>query len=97
MVLPSAQLHDETAALAPLVVVEILSPSTRRVDLELKRACYAAARCPSYWVVDPQVPSLTAWVLREGEYVGTVQVRGDDQFTTQQPYRVGLRPSQLVD
>ncbi|MGH9188929.1 MAG: Uma2 family endonuclease, partial [Acidimicrobiales bacterium] len=34
----------------PLLVVEIQSPSTRLIDLNLKRAAYATAGVPSYWL-----------------------------------------------
>jgi len=37
----------------PLLAVEILSPSTRRFDLTVKRSRYESAGVPSYWVVDP--------------------------------------------
>ena len=61
---------------APLLAVEVLSPSTRRVDVTLKRARYEAAGCPSYWVLDPDHPSLTAWNLQDG-YVEVAHVEGD--------------------
>lgn len=52
---------------APLLVVEILSPSTRLYDLNLKKARYEEAGCPSWWVIDPgsadRAPSITAWEL----------------------------------
>jgi len=48
---------------APLLAVEVLSPSTRRVDLTLKLSRYESAGCPSYWVVDPDPPALRAWEL----------------------------------
>jgi Uma2 family endonuclease len=51
---------------APVLAVEVLSSSTRRIDVSLKRARYEAAGCPSYLVVDPDRPSLTARVLQEG-------------------------------
>ena len=38
---------------APLLVVEVLSPSTRTVDLVLKRRVLEEAGVPSYWLVDP--------------------------------------------
>ena len=49
---------------APLLAVEILSPSTRRLELTLKRDLYAEAGTAAYWVLDPQVPSITSWTLR---------------------------------
>ncbi len=36
----------------PLLVVEVVSPSTRRLDLEVKPQEYAQAGVPEYWVVD---------------------------------------------
>jgi Uma2 family endonuclease len=54
---------------APDLVVEILSPSTRRRDTGIKRRRFAAARIPHYWVVDPRLRTLTPYRLEEGEYV----------------------------
>jgi Uma2 family endonuclease len=52
----------------PVLVVEVLSPSTRDIDLTLKKARYERAGCAHYWVVDPDGPALTAWDLRDGHY-----------------------------
>ena len=38
---------------APDLVLEVLSPSNRDVDLELKRPAYRAAGIPEIWLVDP--------------------------------------------
>ena len=38
---------------APDLIVEVLSPSTRRVDLGEKRDEYAAIGVRAYWCVDP--------------------------------------------
>lgn len=45
----------------PDLVVEVLSPSTRRVDLGDKRAEYAAIGVATYWCIDPE--SRAAWVF----------------------------------
>ena len=82
---------------APLLAVEVLSPSTRRVDLTLKRDRYAAAGCQSYWVVDPDGPAMTAWDLRGGRYVEVAHVSGDEQFTASAPYDVLITPVHLLD
>ena len=53
----------------PLLAVEVLSPSSRRIDRLLKHGRYAAAGVQHYWVVDPDGPSLTAWALgADGSY-----------------------------
>ena len=82
---------------APLLAVEILSPSTRRVDLTLKRSRFEAAGCPSYWVVDPDEPSVTVWQLQGEEYVEVARVVGDEQLDVDLPYPVRLRPADLLD
>ncbi|MGN6130186.1 MAG: Uma2 family endonuclease [Nocardioidaceae bacterium] len=80
---------------APLLAVEVLSPSTRHVDLTLKRARLEAAGCPSYWVVDPDGPSVTVWELEEGRYVERATVVGDQCVDLSQPYPLTFRPSEL--
>ncbi len=55
----------------PLLVVEVLSPSTRRTDLLLKKDIYRELGVPSYWLVDPVAHVLTVLALRDGDYVET--------------------------
>ncbi len=38
----------------PDLVVEILSPNTRKIDSDLKLKLYARFRIPEYWIVDPK-------------------------------------------
>ncbi len=52
----------------PDLVVEILSPSTRRRDMGLKLRRYAASRVPHYWTLDPRRQTLAARRLVNGEY-----------------------------
>jgi Uma2 family endonuclease len=88
---------DRGLPTAPLVAIEVLSASTRRIDLMLKRSRYEAAGCPSYWVIDPDEPSLTAWQLRGGEYVEVAHVVGDQEFEAVTPYPVRIIPARLVE
>lgn len=53
---------------APDLVVEILSPGTRRRDLGVKRALYARFRVPEYWIVDPGARIVTGLTIAEGGY-----------------------------
>jgi len=82
---------------APLLAVEVLSPSTRRIDLTLKRSRYEAAGCASYWVVDPDEPSLTAWQLEDGRYVEVAHVEGTEEYAANAPYDVAISPAGLLD
>ncbi|EQD71976.1 protein containing DUF820 [mine drainage metagenome] len=43
-------------------IIEILSPSTKNTDTMDKRLEYEQAGVKAYWIVDPNIPSLT--VLR---------------------------------
>ena len=45
----------------PLLVVEVLSHTTRRRDLEFKRRAYQAWRIPTYWVIDRFEPRALVW------------------------------------
>jgi Uma2 family endonuclease len=48
---------------APDLVVEVLSPSTRHLDLGTKRVTYARHGVLELWVVDPQEQTLTVYDL----------------------------------
>ena len=82
---------------APRLAVEILSPSTRLYDLNTKNSALERAGCPAYWVVDPSVPSITAWELRDGTYIETQHATGDQTFTVDTPFQVSFRPADLLD
>jgi Uma2 family endonuclease len=52
----------------PDVAVEILSPSTRGNDVFLKKAAYARAGIPEYWIVDPDLGRVEVFRLKEAGY-----------------------------
>lgn len=53
---------------APDLVIEILSPSTRTLDLTRKAQLYAEAGVVEYGVADPDEPSFHLYALGDGEY-----------------------------
>lgn len=73
---------------APLLVVEVLSPSTRTVDLVLKRRVLEEAGVPSYWLVDPDDRVVTVIELTDGAYREVA--RGVD-VTVERPFPVRVR------
>lgn len=91
-------LTDTDLPAAPLLVVEILSPSTRNYDLLLKRERYAKAGVPSYWVVDPDVPSIAVLELDEatGDYRQSHAAAGDEAIRVDAPFEVELSPARLL-
>ncbi len=50
----------------PDLVIEILSPSNRNHDLELKKQLYEQSGVPEYWIVDPENQTVTQYRLGEG-------------------------------
>jgi Uma2 family endonuclease len=54
---------------APDLVVEILSPGTRRRDRGLKKAIYARFGVRELWLVEPDRSEVEVWRLADGAYV----------------------------
>lgn len=75
-----AILTDRGIEGVPDLVVEILSPSTKRRDREIKRDIYARFGVAHYWLVDPQARTLVAYTLVEGRYHALAQHGADDTF-----------------
>lgn len=80
----------------PLLVVEVLSGSTRLTDLGSKRMLYERSGVSDYWIVDPQVPSLTALHLEADGYREVAVVDGDGQYGATTPFPVRIRPADLI-
>jgi len=93
----SEELTTKNLPGAPLLAIEVLSYSTRAIDLTMKNNLLAEASCPSYWTIDPEGPRLIARELRDGEYVVTADLSGDEVFETAQPFPVSFRVSDLLD
>ena len=53
---------------APDMVIEILSPSTRRYDLKVKYHLYQRAGVREYWIVDPDIKVVQVFHLEDGLY-----------------------------
>jgi Uma2 family endonuclease len=61
----------------PLLVVEILSPSTSNYDQWVKLANYQLAGVQEYWIVDPETRQMQVCLLRDGKYVSTYYTAED--------------------
>ena len=53
---------------SPDMVVEILSYSTRKKDLTIKKDTYEAHGVREYWVIDPWAKIIDVYLLRDGKY-----------------------------
>ncbi len=80
----------------PLLVVEVLSPSTRRYDLLLKRDVYARAGIAWYWLVDPDEPRVTVLRLEGEAYVEHGQAGPGEVVALDEPFPLNFPVSRLV-
>ncbi|CAN5321281.1 Uma2 family endonuclease [soil metagenome] len=81
----------------PVLVVEVLSPSTRGRDQLDKRRLYQHRGIASYWLIDPEVPDLRVLELGgSGEYVEVSYTAFVDVVELHRPFAVRLSPARLT-
>jgi len=89
--------HGSKHARKPLALaVEILSPSTKMLDLLLKRGVYEQAGVRSYWILDPDQQTLAVLELVDGAYVERDVVAGEKVFEAMLPFPVQIVPDELL-
>ncbi len=81
---------------AMILAVEVFAPSSRRKDAVYKRSKYEDEGLPSYWIVDPDEPSITVLELRDGRYVTVAQAAGDQPLTVDKPFPATIVPADLI-
>lgn len=96
LVARAEDLTEKLLPVAPVLAVEVLSPSSTINDLNNKKAAYARLGVPSYWVMDPLAPSMIVFELVEGEYRQVVEIKGDDAFDATLPFPVRIVPVDLL-
>ena len=52
----------------PDMVVEVLSRSTKKKDLTIKKDIYEANGVKEYWIIDPHYKSVDVYILRDGKF-----------------------------
>jgi Uma2 family endonuclease len=88
---------DKLLPVAPLLAVEVFSPSSTLNDVNNKRAAYQRLEVPSYWMVDPEEPKLVVYELNEnGVYYKIAEVKGNEAFEARQPFPVRIVPTDLI-
>ena len=70
---------------APDWVCEVLSPSTRKLDVGRKRDIYAREGIPYLWFIDPEPRTLEAFELRGGQWE-TIATLADDALVSLPPF-----------
>jgi Uma2 family endonuclease len=80
----------------PLLVVEVVSPSTVAIDYRAKHSEYAVLDIPEYWIVDPIDLKVTVCVLKDGAYTDVVFV-GDLTIVSPTFPELGLKASEVLN
>ncbi len=53
----------------PDLVVEVLSPSTAKVDRGYKKSLYERCGVKEYWIVEPEARSIEVYLLNDGKFI----------------------------
>lgn len=80
----------------PLLVVEVVSESTKTTDYRFKQVEYAVRDIPEYWVVDPFTAKVTVFTLNEGMYDRT-EVMGSDRVQSLTFPELQLTATQILN
>jgi Uma2 family endonuclease len=81
----------------PLLVVEVLSPSSIQYDNAVKRAAYERLGALAYWIVDPVAPGITVLRLSDrGRYQEVARGFGDQRLSLDFPFPLPLTPTDLI-
>lgn len=68
---------DQMFSPAPDFIIEIISPSTEKIDREIKFADYAAHGVGEYWIVDPEQQSVEQYLLENNRYQLKVKLQAE--------------------
>ena len=96
IVAPRAVITRRAVEGPPTLVIEILSPGGRPRDLHEKRRIYAEGGAAWYWIVDPEIPSLTVLRLVRSVYEEEAHVSGTEAFDASEPFLVRVVPAELT-
>lgn len=94
IVLPRSGIGPKRVSGPALLVVEILSPGSRRIDGVLKRTALAEAGVPAYWIIDPVRHHVLALRLVDGKY--EVYADTDGPVTFDWPLSVSFSVAELA-
>ncbi|MDQ3249353.1 MAG: Uma2 family endonuclease [Chloroflexota bacterium] len=63
---------------APTLIVEVISPSSIRLDRKVKFDVYEGAGVAEYWLADPKTRAVEVYTLANGEYALLGQFTADE-------------------
>jgi Uma2 family endonuclease len=77
VVCDASKLGSNSCKGAPDMIIEVLSPSTAKLDRLIKYRKYQEAGVKEYWIADPDAGTLQAGVLRSGAYLTRMYDKND--------------------
>ena len=84
-------LTDRNVQGSPALVIEILSPGTRKVDERVKLRLFDRGGVREYWLVDPEADSVTVFRRQsDGSFLKVAQLTGDGHDVLATPLMAGL-------
>jgi Uma2 family endonuclease len=79
----------------PLLVIEVVSPSTKSTDYRAKRTEYAARDIPEYWIIDPLETKISVLVNTDG-WFDVVEFHGAMPIISPTFPELALTPSHVL-
>jgi Uma2 family endonuclease len=91
--------QEQLKASDVLLIVEIISPRSRRVDTVLKPFEYSEAEIPHYWLVDldPPAPTITVFTLGAPADGYAESQTASGELVVTQPFEMRIDLGALVD
>ena len=81
---------------APILVAEVLSPSTQLTDLSEKKVEYADRGIAEYWLIDPKQGCITVLRLQNLSYVEVGVFVGEEAIVSPTFLRLNLTAAQVL-
>lgn len=82
---------------APTLIVEVISPSSIRLDRQIKFDAYERAGVAEYWLADPKTRAVEVYTLENGEYALLGQFAADEVIESRVLSGIALSTSSLFN
>ena len=73
-------IHNDGLHGSPDLIIEILSPSTAKYDLNQKKAVYECSGVKEYWIVDPENKEAQGYFMKNGIYGNALFLKSKIHF-----------------
>jgi Uma2 family endonuclease len=80
----------------PLLTVEVISRSSRKIDRERKWEMYATSGVDNYWIFDPEEPDFVAYRRDGQKYIEVGAAKDTERFAVERPFPVEICPAEIA-